>query len=237
MQTNGSAMRIVLFDIDGTLLSTNGAGRRAMEKALRAHFATCGPPDYRYDGKTDRQIARDLMRASGFADVVIDTLMPAVLADYVEGLLRELQEAPHRVAAYDGVHALLDELETRADVVLGLLTGNIEAGARAKLHAASLAPSRFRVGAYGSDHEERAALPEIALRRATATVHQGLSGDSIVIVGDTPHDISCGRGIRARSVAVATGNYTVAELSEHSPAAVIPDFRDTARAIEALLGG
>lgn len=103
-------MRVVLFDIDGTLLSTSGAGKRALEAALLTHFGTTGPQDYRYGGKTDPQIARDLMREAGFDDAVIDARMAAVLAHYLEGLRAELAAAPDEIEVHVGVTELLDAL-------------------------------------------------------------------------------------------------------------------------------
>lgn len=223
---------VVLFDIDGTLLASGGVGRRAMEGALHLHFGTIGPDDYRYDGKTDRQIVRELMRLSDFSDHDIDTRMDALLADYLVRLDLELAEGPRGMKVHTGIHELLDALEAREDVLLGLLTGNIAGGATLKLRAAGIAPDRFRVGAFGSDHEHRSELPAIAQVRASVLLGCGVAGRSVVIVGDTPSDVQCGRGIGARAVAVATGHFTAADLSEHGPHAVFEDFSD----IDAALG-
>ena len=230
----GGPMIVVLFDIDGTLLSTHGAGKRALEAALVAHFGSAGPSEHRYDGKTDGQIARELMRTAGFEDAVIDERMPSVLEHYLGGLDRELAAAPPP-RVYAGVRELLDALERRADVTIGLLTGNIEGGARAKLAAANLGPQRFRLGAFGSDHERRDALPAIARARATALLEREIAGDALVIIGDTPHDITCGRSIGARAIGVATGHYAAAALAEHAPVAVFDDLSVTDRVIEAIL--
>jgi phosphoglycolate phosphatase-like HAD superfamily hydrolase len=229
-------VKVVLFDIDGTLISTKGGGKRAMQAALITHFGTSGSPAYRYDGKTDRQIARELMREAGFDDAAIDARMQDVIDDYLAGLRQELAAGADTLRVHAGVPELLDELETRDDIVLGLLTGNIEPGARVKLDTARLRMDRFRLGAYGSDHERRDALPAIARERAIALLERDIEGDALVIIGDTPSDISCGRGICARAVAVATGSYSVAALQEHSPAAVFTDLTDTPRVIEAIIG-
>jgi hypothetical protein len=125
--------RLVLFDIDGTLLHSHGAGRRAMEAALIGAFGTKGSPAYRYDGKTDRQIVRDLMRGEGFGDAVIDARMAEVLDTYVAGLQREIASPDTRVEALTGVMQLLDALVHRSHCVVGLLTGNLEPGAQHKL--------------------------------------------------------------------------------------------------------
>jgi phosphoglycolate phosphatase-like HAD superfamily hydrolase len=228
-------MRVVLFDIDGTLLSTRGAGRRAMEAALVEHFGSRGPPGYRYDGKTDRQIARDLMRAAGFSDAEIDRQMPDVLASYVTGLHRELSAGRDLVEVHAGVGELLTALDARSDTVLGLLTGNIEDGARAKLDAAGLEPARFRVGAFGSDDERRSALPAIARSRASTLVGREVPGEALVIIGDTPADMTCGQEVRARAIGVATGSYRPASLFRHAPAAVFDDLSDTRRVLDAIL--
>ncbi len=228
-------MKVALFDIDGTILSTRGAGRRAMEASLVEHFGTPGPAGYRYDGKTDRQIARELMRAAGFGDDVIADRLPALLDGYLVRLASELARDPAVMEIHAGIRALFDALEDRDDVVLGLLTGNIVGGARLKLTAARLGFERFRVGAYGSDDERRAALPAIAQARAATMLQRPVAGDALVIIGDTPHDLTCGLEVGARAIGVATGGYGVGELAPYRPAAVFSDLSDTARVVEAIL--
>lgn len=225
---------VVLFDIDGTLLASGGVGRRAMEGALIAHFGTTGPDHYRYDGKTDRQIARELMREAAFSDADIDARMDALLADYLARLDLALADGPRDMKVHAGILALLDALKARTDVLLGLLTGNIAAGAALKLQAAGIAPHRFRVGAYGSDHEHRSELPAIAQARASELLGYGVQGHAVVIIGDTPADVHCGRGIGARAVAVATGHFSVADLAAHGPHAVFEDLSDLDAALGAI---
>ena len=228
-------MRLVLFDVDGTLLLSDGAGRSAMEDALRAEFGSPGDPAYRYDGKTDRQIVRDLMRLDGHDDVLIDERMERLLASYLGGLRRELSSGEQRARRLEGVSELLDELEQRDDVVLGLLTGNLAEGAAMKLEAAGIDPARFKVSAFGSDHELRPELPAIAQRRACELLGTEIRGERVVVIGDTPADIECGRTIGARAIAVATGRYDVAELARHHPMAVFPDLRDTQAVLECIV--
>ncbi len=228
-------MKLILFDIDGTLLWTDGAGRRAMESALRDLFGHAGDSGYRYDGKTDRQIAREQMRAAGFDDATIDARMEPLLLAYLDNLGRALADDPAAARLCDGVVALLDAVEAEADVVLGLLTGNVQDGAGHKLRAVGLDMARFRVNAFGSDHEHRPELPRVAQDRARTLLGQDLPGDRIVIIGDTPADLQCGRAIGARAVGVATGRYSVDELRSHKPHAVFADFTDTARVLEGLL--
>jgi phosphoglycolate phosphatase-like HAD superfamily hydrolase len=226
--------RLILFDIDGTLLHSHGAGRRAMEAALLACFGTKGSPTYRYDGKTDRQIVRDLMRGAGFEDAFIDARMPDVMVTYVAGLQREIA-APHtKVEALAGVMQLLDALVHRERCIVGLLTGNLEPGAQQKLNAAGIGFERFVVGAFGSDHEVRAELPAIAQQRARERLGVHLRGSDMVIVGDTPSDIQCGRPIGARAIAVATGHYSMESLAEHGPDAVFTDLSDTEAVLEVI---
>ena len=228
-------MKIALFDIDGTLISTRGGGKRAMQAALIKHFGTRGADTYRYDGKTDKQIARELMQGEGFSDDEINARMTAVIDDYLAGLRDELSIGIDSIKVHKGIRELLDALEQRTDVTIGLLTGNVESGAQAKLEAAQLGPHRFRVGAYGSDHEHRHELPAIAQARAAALLEREIRGEALVIIGDTPNDIHCGRGVCARAIAVATGGYSAGMLAEHSPAAVFDDLSDTARVVEAII--
>jgi phosphoglycolate phosphatase-like HAD superfamily hydrolase len=130
---------------------------------------------------------------------------------------------------------VLDALEGRDDVVLGLLTGNIVDGAAMKLSAAGLDITRFRVAAYGSDHEHRPELPRIARERAMATLGRDVPRDTLVVIGDTPLDIGCAHAQGARAIAVATGRYRPDELAAHLPAAVLPDLSDVALVVETIL--
>jgi phosphoglycolate phosphatase-like HAD superfamily hydrolase len=228
-------MRLVLFDIDGTLLWTDGAGRRAFGNALTEIFGPTEYGDYRFDGKTDPQIARELLRIAGHPEAHIDAGLPRLLERYLERLKAEVAVAAHHTHLYPGVPALLDALERRHSVVLGLLTGNLREGATIKLQAAGLDPTRFRVGAFGSDHEHRPRLPAVAQRRAREELGLDVPGEHIVVIGDTPADIECGRELGARAVAVATGRYTVEELRAHHPAAVVPDLSDTPSVLRAIL--
>jgi len=229
--------RLVLFDIDGTLLLTDGAGRRAIHRALIEVFGDTGPADHRFDGKTDPQIVRELMRVVGHADTHIDARMQTLFDRYVTHLRDELCDPSYAPRALPGVPELLDALDARDDVVLGLLTGNLAAGARAKLQAVGIDPDRFLVGAYGSDHELRPELPAIAQQRARETLGIDVWGADVVVVGDTPADVQCGRGIGARAIGVATGHYPVDALAEHGAVAVFADLTDTDAVMRAILGG
>ena len=233
---DATATRLVLFDIDGTLIRGNGAAKRAFEASLVAAFGTAGDTTIPFDGKTDPQIARELMRSAGFDDAAIDARLDAVVTGYLERLRAELARGTGAFEALPGVQALLDALAPRDEVVLGLLTGNVAAGAAVKLDAAGIDRTRFRVGAYGSDAEHRPELPEIARRRGEVVIGAPLRGADVIVVGDTPADIGCARPIGARSVGVASGRYDVDALATHAPAAVLADLCDTEAAVAALLG-
>lgn len=228
-------MKLILFDIDGTLLWTDGAGRRAMEGALNGMFGHHGNPAYRYDGKTDRQIVREQMRSAGVDDAHISSCMHDVLQSYVRLLELELRDVTSaRLCA--GVRPLLDAVEAQECATIGLLTGNIEQGARRKLQAVDLDFARFRINAFGCDHEDRPQLPVVAQRRAEAFFGTTMPGEHMVIIGDTPADIQCGRSLGARAIGVATGRYSVDDLAAHDPAAVFETLEDTDAVLEALLG-
>lgn len=229
--------RLVLFDIDGTLLWSDGAGRRAIHRALIEIFGDTGPEDHRFDGKTDPQIVRELMRLVGHDDEAIDDCMEELFARYVTCLREELQDPRHHAVALPGVMTLLDVLEQRSDVTLGLLTGNLVDGARAKLEAVGIDPDRFVVGAYGTDHELRPELPAIAQRRAREQLGFDLAGSDIVIIGDTPADVECGRAIGARAIGVATGRYSTEVLATHGAEAVFNDLSNTPAVVRAIING
>jgi phosphoglycolate phosphatase len=224
--TRSGAKKVVLFDIDGTLLLSHGAGRRAMEQALREVFGSHGPPSYRYDGKTDKLIVRETMRADGHDDGAIDARMDDVIARYLDGLRANLAEggrAGRGAYALPGILPLLDAVEAHDELVLGLLTGNVVDGANAKL------------GAFGSDHEERPMLPPIARARASELLGAELPGERLLIIGDTPADVHCGQGVGARAIAVATGGYSVDELAACGPCATFADLAETGRVMQAIL--
>lgn len=227
-------MFLVLFDIDGTILRTDGAGRRAVFQALTEHFGETGPDRHEFDGKTDRQIVRELMSHAGVHDGRVDEGLDDVIERYVELLQRELGEVGSG-HVFPGVPALLDALEARDDVLLGLLTGNVQAGAVAKLTAVGIDPRRFKIGAFGSDHEDRPELPEIARRRAESFLGRAVRGRDLVVIGDTPADMACGRGVGARAIGSATGRYSVEQLEACGAAAVFCDLSDTRAVMRAIM--
>jgi phosphoglycolate phosphatase len=228
-------LKLVLFDVDGTLLHTSGAGRRAIHAALAEEFGTAPPEQLvRFDGKTDPQIVRELLLATHHPGADDATRIAAVCRRYVGLLETELAHGGHATTVYPGVRELLDLLDARGDAVIGLLTGNLADGARLKLQAAGIVYERFRVGAFGSDHHDRTALPMIAAARAAAILGRTPHGADIVILGDTPADMTCGREVAARAIGVATGRYSPADLAEAGAYAVFDDFSDPARVLDAI---
>jgi phosphoglycolate phosphatase-like HAD superfamily hydrolase len=231
-------MRLVLFDIDGTILLTDGAGRRAIGRALIDLAGTSGPVGgHRFDGKTDPQIVRELLSLAGHPDAEMPERVRAVCDRYLELLAEELA-GPTQTRVMAGVRELLTALarpETEGRVLVGLLTGNLERGAALKLRSAGIDPSRFAVGAYGSDAAHRPELPAIARRRAESLTGRSIAGPDVVVIGDTPDDVACARPIGARTVAVATGRYDVSILAAAGATHVFADLSDTAAVLDALL--
>jgi phosphoglycolate phosphatase-like HAD superfamily hydrolase len=176
------------------------------------------------------------MCLAGIAEETIDARLSDTLVRYVECLREELAGVDHSDKTYPGIAPLLDALEARDDVLVGLLTGNVREGALAKLDAVGLARDRFKVGAFGSDHASRPELPAIARARAESVLGHAVAGANVVVIGDTPADMGCGRGIGARAIGVATGRYSVDELSACNASAVFADLSDTASVMRAILG-
>lgn len=226
-------MKLVCFDIDGTLIWTDGAGRRAIHRALLEVLGTAGPiAEFRFDGRTDGEIVIRLAEAAGLA--TDPALVDRVLARYVENLAAELARPGHATKVYPGVREALDALESHDRAVLGLLTGNVVHGARLKLRSAGIEPDRFAVGAFGSDSHVRTELPAVVQRRARETTGREFAGADVIIVGDTPADMLCGQGIGARAIGVATAAYGVDELLAAGAHAAFPDLRDTDAVLAAI---
>jgi len=218
--------RLILFDIDGTLV-WGGPAKDAFHRALVETFGTAGDIEvHSFAGKTDPQIARELLSGAGLAGAAIDAGFPRLWELYVGHLADMLVERP--VTVLPGVAALLARLALESDVGLGLLTGNIALGAELKLRSAGLF-GHFRMGSFGSDHEERDALTGIALARAAETWSVAFDPNDVVVVGDTPRDVQCGRNGGTRTVAVATGHYGVEELGRCGADHVLEDLSDTER--------
>ena len=225
--------RLVLFDVDGTLLSSGRRGLDAFSEALRRTFGTAGDiASYRFEGKLDPVIVADLMGAAGFPEEVVAARRPAALSLYLDLLEEALALEPP--ALKPGVADLVGRVSAAPAVVPALLTGNVARGARIKLSAAGLW-DRFRFGVFGDEAPRRVDLGPIALARALETTGRSFSPSETVVVGDARADVECGRAIGARVVAVATGRTSAEELRAAGADAVFTSFADVPSAIEAIL--
>jgi phosphoglycolate phosphatase len=228
--------RLVLFDIDGTILSAGRAARESVLAALdRVYGSGYGAPDsaarHDFSGKTDPQIVRELVREA-VGDERCEAQLSAALAAYLEELERRL--TPQAVVPKPGIPDLLARLAREPRVTLALLTGNLERGARMKLEPPGF-NAYFPFGAFGSDSADRYELPAIAVERAADRTGRRFEGKSVVIVGDSVHDVACGRALGVRSVAVATGPTKRDRLEAERPDAIFDSFADVERAIEAIV--
>lgn len=215
---------ILLFDIDGTLLSADGAGRRALVRAFAqvvGEGSAIARADFR--GMTDHALVRQSLSAQGLEPT--DDLLEAILGRYVAALDAEL--AVGSTCLLPGVRELLERLANaeRSWVGLGLGTGNVEAGAHKKLTAVGLA-DYFAFGGYGSDHEDRAEVLAIGALRGASWLGVARSKCRVVVIGDTRHDIDAAHRIGARAVAVTTGGVDATRLLHAGADAVFEDLSD-----------
>jgi len=230
MTTNGA--RLILFDIDGTLLSAGRAARDSILAALGSVLGWDGSADGNdFSGKTDPQILRELVEESIGADR-FDSTLAEVLDRYVAELRSRLRA--EAVVPKPGIPELLERLSRQPRVVLGLLTGNIERGARLKLEPPGF-NRFFPFGAFGDDSADRYCLPAVAVARARERTGRDFAGASVVIVGDSVHDVGCGRSLGARAIAVATGPTPAEKLAAERPHALFTDFSDVDAAADAIL--
>lgn len=224
---------LILFDIDGTLLNSGGCGRAATRLALDEVFGTAGVVEsLPFAGKTDWQITIEALAPAGIPRGAIEARLDAYNAAVTRHLTALIESFP--VHACPGTHALLAALKARGDVLLGLVTGNMSGLIPVKLRRAGFDPADFRVCACGSDGWERAMLPPLALARAEALAGASFAPERIVIVGDTPEDVACAQSIRARTLAVATGPFSVEQLRACGPAHVFESLADTGAVLHTL---
>jgi phosphoglycolate phosphatase-like HAD superfamily hydrolase len=220
---------LLLFDIDGTLITTGGCGERALRLAVRDEFGVEDDmADIEIAGRTDTSIARQLLRKHARPET--EAGIGGILDSYLRHLPRLLPEMQGRLLP--GVGDLLAALKPRADVVLALLTGNLVRGAEHKLSHFGVW-HYFEFGAFADDHHERDKLGPFALARAAERGH-AVSIARTFVIGDTPHDISCARAIGAKAVAVATGGYRSEKLAPHSPDVLLEDLSNLSASLQAF---
>jgi phosphoglycolate phosphatase-like HAD superfamily hydrolase len=212
--------RLILWDIDSTLVNTGSAGLHALIRATIERFGGDGDLEgVEIAGRTDRAIAHQILEKYGTA--VTDENVDSFLDRYVALLPEELPKRNGRVLP--GVRELIEDLAQRPEITLGLLTGNLEQGARFKLGHYDLWQF-FPFGAFADDHHDRNALGPCALSRAVAHAGRDFAPKQIDVVGDTGHDVACGKAVGARTIAVATGSWSREQLAGHHPDFLFDDL-------------
>jgi phosphoglycolate phosphatase-like HAD superfamily hydrolase len=214
------AKRLLLWDIDGTLISTGAAGQGAIVRATAEWFGGDGNLDgVEIAGRTDLAIAHQILRKYGAP--VTDGNARAFLDIYLRMLAEELPRREGRVLP--GVLELLERLASHPDTTLGLLTGNLERGAKLKLEHYDLWRF-FAFGGFADDHHDRNQLGPFAISRALEGTGITFAGAEIDVIGDTGHDVACGKAFGARTIAVATGSWSREQLAPHGPDFLFDDL-------------
>jgi phosphoglycolate phosphatase-like HAD superfamily hydrolase len=221
---------LILFDIDGTLITSGGAGENALKIGFQKEFGLAEDlSSVSIAGRTDSGIARQVLQKHGLE--VSPANIERFFSCYLAELAVQLPLRPGRVLP--GIFELLGVLRERAHVSLGLLTGNLERGARLKLDHYGLG-GIFPFGAFADDHHDRNALGPVALARAAVFHDHPFSAAQVWIIGDTEHDIGCARAFGAKAMGVATGSFSVVCLSQYRPDALFADLGDLPSVLHAL---
>lgn len=223
-------MKFILFDIDGTLIDSGGSGLRALNHAFREMFSVSEAfTGISMAGKTDPQIIDEGLRLHGIESS--NGVVPEVIDRYLMYLEEDIDPMKGRVMA--GIREALDRLASDQDFLLGLLTGNIERGAKIKLGAYDLS-QYFSIGAFGDDDADRKRLLPVAVKKLWEQRAISLDYRDCIVIGDTPRDIECSRPYGAYAIAVATGPYSYASLTEAGADIVFEDLSDTQKLMSAL---
>jgi len=226
---------VLLFDVDGTLVTTCGAGRRAIERAFELRHGTKEVVNFSFGGMTDKAIVRDALLALGRSSAPqaeLEREMDDMLRFYLEVLVEEVARTPIRI--HEGMVRALDMADARPEVALGLGTGNIRKGAEIKLGCVGIF-HRFSFGGFGDDSIDRPSLLMAGARRGAAKLGLPIEDCRIVVIGDTPRDVAGAKAIGAESIAVATGMHDIAELKQCDPTAAFANLADP-RADAVLFG-
>lgn len=217
---------VLLFDVDGTLVTTCGAGRRAIERAFEIRHGSKDVLSFSFGGMTDKAIVRGALLELGrtFAsESDLEQEMEATLAFYLEMLVEEV--ARTRIRIHDGMEQAMEKAEARSDVALGLGTGNIRKGAEIKLNSVNIY-HRFSFGGFGDDSIDRPALLMAGARRGAEKLGMPVEDCRVVVIGDTPKDVAAAKAIGAESIAVATGMHDINDLKQSDPTAALPSLAD-----------
>jgi phosphoglycolate phosphatase len=218
-----ASTRLVLFDIDGTLIIAGGLGRAAKARAMQAIFGTDGDVQtFPFGGKTDTQILNETLAPHGITPETIRATMPEYQTKFAH-YMRELA-SQFEVQVLAGAMTLLEQMRAREDIVLGLVTGNATETAPIKLQAGGIDPTWFSVGAYGDESANRDDLPKLALQRANANRQEKIAPHDVWVIGDTVADIQCARAVGGRVVAVKTGFEDPAKLAQAKPDYLLDDL-------------
>ncbi|PYS00596.1 MAG: haloacid dehalogenase [Acidobacteria bacterium] len=217
-------MKLLLFNVDQTLIYTGGAGLRALDRACRKHLAVENATEgISAHGKTDPAIIREILLARVGSDSTLEIQLQSILESYLLFLREEVQLSPgYRVLP--GIVEILREMSAQTGVVIGLATGNVEVGARIKLDRGNLNPY-FTFGGFGSDSENRTTLVKKAADAAVQKCGSAIEPEDIFVIGDTPRDIEAGKDAGFRTVGVATGNYSLEQLRTAGANIAISDFQ------------
>ena len=226
--------KVLLFDIDGTLLDPAGEGGICLRRALEDVYGISGPVEsYDMAGKTDWRIVTDLMEMAGLDAETIESSRPAVFAAYARHI--EAAAPTFNMRLLPGVPDLLDKLAGDPGFTLGLVTGNVREAVPFKLRSVGLDPGLFSFGAFGSEHIDRNRLPAMALYRLEQHLGFPVEPETVLVIGDTPHDIACARYAGVQVLCVATGSYSRQSLASHNPDYLLDDLADVGAVMDVLM--
>lgn len=214
--------KLVLFDIDGTLLNMGPINRHVLIEALEAVYGTAGDAaTCSFAGRMDNAIIHDILRETGLHEQEIAERFEQAKATYI--LYLQQQSTPHDVTLLTGIRELLEQLSADSRLFLGLLTGNFEESGWFKLRLPGI-EHYFRFGAFAEDGSIRNDLPPVAIEKASRLCGKLFHPSDVVIIGDTGHDIRCAQAIHARSIAIATGTVSRQELQQYQPDVLLDDL-------------
>jgi phosphoglycolate phosphatase-like HAD superfamily hydrolase len=225
--------KLVLFDIDGTLVRVRGISRQSLIDALREVFGTEGSAaTHNFAGKLDSVIIKEVMRMAGLSDEEVQKGFQEAKRRYIQNFKEHAQR--EHIEVMVGIYELVGKLARQESVVLALLTGNFEESGRHKLALPEL-NDYFSFGAFADDADTRNALPAIAVQRAFERTGIRFTGKDVVIIGDTEHDVNCAKVLNSKCIAVATGHYTVSQLQAFNPDYTFENFANVEAAFEAIM--